>query len=221
MQSAEEEKLRISEIFYSIQGEGLDSGLPTVFVRLYGCDLRCSWCDTMYAVEGGDFTLISVGEIVKKALWFDCKRACITGGEPLLQWKGVEQLTKELLDTGFRVVLETAGHKMPPPIFADKRCTISLDCKCPSSLMEGSTLPEAICMLKPKDQLKFVIKDDTDYEYAKSILDRLPIEASVVFQPVFGTDPAWLAECVLRDRLNSVRVLPQLHKLLWGERRGV
>ncbi|MEM4409835.1 MAG: radical SAM protein, partial [Candidatus Caldarchaeum sp.] len=207
------EKLRISEIFYSIQGEGIDSGLPTVFVRLYGCDLRCSWCDTMYAVEGGDFTLMTIDEIVKKTLEFRCKRVCITGGEPLLQENGVERLARELLNMGFKIMLETAGHRKPPPVFADNRCTISLDCKCPSSLMEGSTLPELICMLKPKDQLKFVIKDYADYNYAKSILTSLPIEASVIFQPVFGTDPAWLAECVLEDHLDSVRVLPQLHKL--------
>ncbi len=213
--------MRISEIFFSLQGEGTEIGLPTVFVRLYGCDLRCRWCDTMYAVEGGRFEVLGVDDVYRRVACYGCARVCITGGEPLLQAGEVEALTRRLLDGGMLVVLETSGHRRPPAIFGDERCVISMDCKCPSSGMEGRMDPSLPGSLEEKDQLKFVLADRRDYDYALRILDERPTRAQVVFQPVGGSEARWIAEAVLKDGLHRVRVLPQLHKLLWGDRKGV
>lgn len=213
--------MKISEIFYSIQGEGIEIGLPTVFVRLFACDLRCDWCDTMYAVEGGDFKGMSVNEVRNIIQTFKCKRICITGGEPLLQRKELEELANNLARDGYSILLETSGHKNPPAIFWTDSCVISMDCKCPSSKMEDKMDFGLFEKLRRKDQLKFVIKDRVDYEYAKSILKGHEIEASIIFQPVHGTNLKWLAEKVIEDRLEDIRILPQLHKIIWGEKRGV
>lgn len=213
--------MKISEIFLSIQGEGVEIGLPTVFLRLFACDLRCTWCDSMYAVEGRDFKDISVEDVKREIEGLGCKRVCITGGEPLVQRSEVEALARNLIDEGYSIVLETGGHREPPPIFWTEGCLISMDCKCPSSKMEGRMDFSLFERLRSGDQLKFVIQDETDYEYAKGILRRYRIRANVVFQPVHGTSLKWLTERVLEDRLERVRVLPQLHKIIWGETRGV
>lgn len=214
--------MRISEIFLSIQGEGVGIGAPTVFVRLYGCDLRCAWCDTMYAVEGGEFATMSLDEVKAEIGGkLGCKRVCVTGGEPLLQEDEVSALTGWLLDNGYNVMLETSGHRAPPEIFSDPRCVVSLDCKCPGSGMDGRMDFSLITGLGAKDQLKFVIADEADYLYARGVLESCPTEAGVVFQPVYGKGLRWLAERVLSDGLGSVRVLPQLHKIMWGDRKGV
>lgn len=213
--------MKISEIFFSIQGEGIHIGLPTVFVRLFACDLRCSWCDTMYAVEGKDFREIGIDEVLSRIEDFSCKRICITGGEPLIQKKEVTELAHRLVEKGYEIVLETSGHKKPPEIFFEDSCLISMDCKCPSSGMQDRMDFSLFSGLRKKDQLKFVIKDTDDLEYAVSVLRKNKIEASVVFQPVYGSHLEWLTDYVLDHRLEHVRVLPQLHKLIWGEKRGV
>ncbi len=213
--------MKISEIFISIQGEGVEIGLPTVFVRLFACDLRCTWCDSMYAVEGADFKEMTIEEVREEIERFDCKRVCFTGGEPLIQQKELEILAKDLIRDEYNIVLETSGHKNPPPVFWADSCLISMDCKCPSSGMEGRMNFELFERLRYKDQLKFVIRDDIDYSYAKEILSRYLIRAKVIFQPVYGTSLKWLTERVLEDRLDRVRVLPQLHKIIWGDIRGV
>lgn len=213
--------MRISEIFLSIQGEGVEIGTPTVFVRLYGCDLRCKWCDTMYAVEGGDYENLGVAEVLERVESFGCKSVCITGGEPLLQKNEVVHLAENLHVKGYKIVLETSGHLAPPGIFHEARCVISLDCKCPGSGMEKRMDFTIISTLETKDQLKFVLTSDKDYGYAKGVLKKYPTRAQVVFQPTGDLDIMWLAEMVLEDRLDGVRVLPQLHKLIWGEKRGV
>ncbi len=213
--------MRVSEIFFSLQGEGIYIGAPTVFVRLYGCDLRCEWCDTMYAVEGGEFRTMSVSEVVERVEGLRCKTVCITGGEPLLQEEEVTELAAILLKGGYHILLETSGHMEPPPVFFDDGCVISLDCKCPGSAMESSTDFGLFRKLGEKDQLKFVIKDEADYLYAKGVLREHPTKACVVFQPVGGTEMKWIADRVLRDKMRGVRVLPQLHKLIWGNKRGV
>ncbi len=214
--------MKISEIFFTIQGEGVEIGLPTVFVRLFVCDLRCTWCDSMYAVEGTDFKEMTIEEVRAEIKRFNCKRVCFTGGEPLIQKKELETLAKDLVKDDYEMVLETSGHKEPPPIFfwADS-CLISMDCKCPSSEMENWMNFELFEKLRPKDQLKFVIQDEVDYEYAKGILKKYQIRASIIFQPVYGTSLKWLTERVLEDRLERVRILPQLHKIIWGKIRGV
>ncbi|MFQ5786654.1 MAG: 7-carboxy-7-deazaguanine synthase QueE [Thermodesulfobacteriota bacterium] len=212
--------MKISEIFYSIQGEGIEIGLPTVFVRLFACDLRCSWCDTMYAVEGSDFIDMTINEVKSEIEKFQCKRVCITGGEPLIQKKEVEELANDLVSNGSKLLLETSGHKEPPPIFWTENCVISMDCKCPSSEMEEKMDFKLIEALRSQDQLKFVIKDDVDYNYAKEILKTYKIKANIIFQPVYGTNLKWLTEKTLEDKLEKVRVLPQLHKFIWENERG-
>jgi 7-carboxy-7-deazaguanine synthase len=213
--------MNVSEIFYSIQGEGVEIGLPTVFVRLFACDLRCSWCDTMYAVEGRDFTKMTVAEVLDAVEGYGCRRVCITGGEPLIQKDEAGELAENLINKGYKIVLETSGHKMPPPVFWTESCVISMDCKCPGSGMEGKMDFGLFKELRPRDQLKFVIADEADYEYAKGILATYSIKANVIFQPAGGLGLGWLSEKVMADRLGGVRVLPQLHKIIWGDRRGV
>ncbi len=213
--------MKISEIFYSIQGEGIEIGLPTVFVRLFACDLRCTWCDSMYAVEGRDFKEMPIKDVLEIVNKFECKRICITGGEPLLHGKELEELAIDLARDRYKIMLETSGHKNPPAIFWTDSCVISMDCKCPSSGMEDKMDFRLFEKLRPNDQLKFVIKDEADYEYAKSILRGYQIEASVIFQPVHGTNLKWLTEKVVEDKLKEIRILPQLHKIIWGEKRGV
>lgn len=213
--------MKINEIFFSVQGEGLEIGLPTIFIRFFACDLRCSWCDTMYAVEGRDFREMNTAEILSQIRKYSCKRVCITGGEPLIQKKDAEELGVLLLSEGYELVLETSGHKMPPGIFFSDRCLISMDCKCPSSGMHEKMDFSLFKKLREKDQLKFVIRDQADLEYAADILRKLKPQCAVIFQPVYGNSLRWLTESVLETGLDKVRVLPQLHKILWGERRGV
>ena len=213
--------MKISEIFFSIQGEGVEIGFPTVFVRFFACDLRCTWCDSMYAVEGTDFKDMSIKEVKVEIERFKCKRICFTGGEPLIQRNEIEPLARDLVNDGYEIVLETSGHKDPPPVFWTASCLISMDCKCPGSGMEKRMDFELMEKLRPNDQLKFVIQDEADYEYAKGILKKYKIKANIIFQPVYGSSLKWLTERVLEDRLERVRVLPQLHKIIWGEIRGV
>ena len=213
--------MKVNEIFFSIQGEGIHIGLPTVFLRLFACDLRCSWCDTMYAVEGTDFREMETSEVLGQILKYGCSRVCITGGEPLIQRKAVEEVTQFLLDRDFVVVLETSGNKKPPRIFSHPNSVVSMDCKCPGSGMASRMDFSLYDALEEKDQLKFVIADDADYEYARDVIDKHRIRASMIFQPVYGTKADWIAERVLRDGMENIRVLPQLHKIFWGEKRGV
>ncbi|HSG30193.1 MAG TPA: radical SAM protein [Thermodesulfobacteriota bacterium] len=213
--------MRVSEIFFSVQGEGIQIGLPTTFLRLFGCDLRCKWCDTMYAVEGTEFNTLDIDNIIDKISNLECKRVCITGGEPLLQEKELIELTRILLDQDFTLVLETSGHRAPPEIFWDDSCLISMDCKCPSSGMQDRMDFSLFEKLRGSDQLKFVITDDRDYQYAKQVLNNNQISSNIIFQPVYNSNTNWLYDKVLEERLDSARVLPQLHKLIWGEKRGV
>jgi 7-carboxy-7-deazaguanine synthase len=207
----------ISEIFHSLQGEGLLIGLPTVFVRTSGCNLRCRWCDTEYAFEGGQE--MSVEEVLNAAGKYNCRHVCLTGGEPLLQ-KDAIKLVSALLDKGYLISIETGGSVSVEILPCDDNLSISLDIKCPSSGEHERMNFSNLELLSPNDQLKFVIADDGDYEYAKKVLGDYQTICQVVMQPVGGTDMKALAEKVLDDKLN-VRVLPQLHKLIWGVRRGV
>ncbi|HLE24068.1 MAG TPA: radical SAM protein, partial [Thermodesulfobacteriota bacterium] len=150
--------MKISEIFFSIQGEGVEIGLPTVFVRLFACDLRCTWCDSMYAVEGTDFKEMAIEDVRAEIERYSCKRVCFTGGEPLIQQKELEILAKDLVHYGYEIILETSGHKEPPPVFWTDSCLISMDCKCPGSGMEKRMDFELMEKLRSKDQLKFVIQ---------------------------------------------------------------
>jgi 7-carboxy-7-deazaguanine synthase len=210
----------INEIFYSVQGESSYAGRPCVFVRLTACDLRCSWCDTPYAFhEGSKRPLDDILDAVDE---FDCPLVEVTGGEPLLQ-EGVYPLMAALLDRGKIVLLETGGHRsterVPEPVV-----TI-LDVKCPGSGEAEKMDWKNLDRLRPHDEVKFVVKDRSDYEYARDVIRRYSLDeraAAIHVSPVHGVlDPKTLSEWLLQDRLPA-RVQLQLHKYIWlPETRGV
>lgn len=209
--------MRISEIFFSIQGEGVLIGMPTTFVRTVGCNLDCSWCDTRYAREGGkDMTAEEISAAVDR---LGAPFVSLTGGEPLIQ-KDIYQLIDMLLDDGYHITIETNGSLPLDRLPSSEEIMISMDLKCPSSGMSSHNLYENLGFLSLRDQLKFVIADRIDYLFAKKVLSEHDVNAPVIMTPAGGTDLLPLAGWVLEDRL-WVRVLPQLHKIIWGERRGV
>jgi 7-carboxy-7-deazaguanine synthase len=210
--------LRIFEIFYSLQGESSRAGLPTVFVRLTGCPLRCGYCDTEYAFHGG--ATQSFDEILAKVASYQAQYVCVTGGEPLAQ-KGCHELLKMLCETGYKVSIETSGAMDISQV--DQRVSIIMDIKTPGSGEESKNLWSNIATLSVKDEVKFVMVDRTDYDWAKQILGQydLTSKCPVLFSPVYKTlPPADLAAWVLEDHL-PVRMQVQLHKILWGEKAGV
>jgi 7-carboxy-7-deazaguanine synthase len=209
--------MRISEIFFSIQGEGVLIGTPTTFVRTVGCNLDCSWCDTRYAREGGkDMTAEEVSAAVDK---IGAPFVSLTGGEPLIQ-SDINLLVGMLLEDGYHITIETNGSLPLDRLPTSEEIMISMDIKCPSSGMSGHNRYENLDFLSPRDQLKFVIADRVDYLFAKKVLVEHDVNAPVIMTPAGGIDMLPLAEWILTDKL-WVRVLPQLHKIIWGERRGV
>lgn len=211
--------MRLNEVFLSVQGEGRLVGLPTVFVRTAGCNLRCVWCDTSYSFYDG--REVPLDEVVKVASAYGVKRACLTGGEPLLQ-KDLAELAGRLLADGWHVTVETSGSLDVAALDGlepRERLCISLDVKCPGSRMEHANRWENLAFLREGDQLKFVLVDENDYAYARSVLAKHRVPCEVVVQPEGGRDARWLAEAVVRDRLD-VRVGLQLHKVLWGDERA-
>jgi 7-carboxy-7-deazaguanine synthase len=209
--------MKINEIFYSLQGEGLLTGTRSVFLRTTGCNLRCTYCDTIYAYEKG--TTMSVQKILDMIKKFPCTHVCLTGGEPLLQ-KETPQLIDSLLKKKYTVCLETNGTRNIKKFVGKKSVIVSLDIKCPSSGSHEQMNIRNITYLQRKDQLKFVIKNKEDYEYAKKILEKYTPVCPVFFQPVWGTNPKRLASWILRDGL-PVRLSLQMHKIIWGTKRGV
>ena len=209
--------MKINEIFYSIQGEGKWTGLPNIFIRTTGCNLRCSFCDTEYAYKDGKE--FSPGEIIESINKYPCKYVCLTGGEPLIQ-EETNDLIDALLKEDYKICLETNGSINIKKISNKKNLMISLDIKCPSSNMHEKNYLENINLLKKKDQLKFVIRNKKDYNYAKKIISKYKPLCTVFFQPVWGSNPKQLTEWIKNDNLN-VRLSLQLHKIIWGEKRGV
>jgi len=211
--------MRLTEIFFSIQGESTHAGRPCVFVRLTGCPLRCTWCDTAYAFHGG--TDRSLASIVAEVERYGCRLVEITGGEPLAQPE-VHPLITALADLGHTVLIETSGALDITPV--DPRATLIMDLKCPGSGMADHNLWANIPRLKPTDEIKFVIKDRADYEWAVTKVREYTLtnRQTVLFSPVFEElDPRALAEWVLADRL-PVRFQLQLHKHIWDPAmRGV
>ncbi|WP_282809502.1 7-carboxy-7-deazaguanine synthase QueE [Thauera humireducens] len=210
-------KLRITEIFASIQGESTWVGLPTVFVRLTGCPLRCSWCDTAYAFTGGENR--SLDEVLAEVACHGLKHVCVTGGEPLSQ-KGCLPLLSALCDAGYAVSLETSGALDIGA--ADPRVSRIMDLKAPGSGEVERNLYDNIAQLKADDEVKIVLANADDYAWAKQQIatHRLAERCTVLLSPVAGElDPAQLAEWIVRDRL-PVRFQLQLHKILWNDARG-
>ena len=210
--------LRIFEIFHSLQGESSRVGLPTVFVRLTGCPLRCGYCDTEYAFHGGSTQTLE--EILQEVAQYEAQYVCVTGGEPLAQ-KACHELLTALCDAGYSVSLETSGAMDISQV--DERVSVIMDIKTPGSGEESKNLWANIAHLKAKDEVKFVLADRTDYDWAREILEKYQVlkKSPVLFSPVYKTlPPADLAKWILEDHL-SVRMQLQLHKILWGEKPGV
>lgn len=210
--------LRITEIFNSLQGETTTAGLPTVFVRLTGCPLRCHYCDTQYSFYGGE--RLSVSAIVAQVAEFTPRLVTVTGGEPLAQPSCLELLS-QLCERGYRVSLETSGALSTAEV--DPRVVVILDVKTPGSGEVGRNLWANIPLLKPSDEVKFVICDRVDYEWARLRIDDLDLLAKgveLLFSPSHGQlHPRQLAEWILADQL-PVRLQLQLHKQIWGDMPG-
>jgi 7-carboxy-7-deazaguanine synthase len=212
-----DQSLRISEIFYSLQGESNTVGIPTVFIRLTGCPLRCNYCDTAYAFSGGE--KISLQQIIREVQKYKTRHVTVTGGEPLAQ-PACNALMTALLDGGYRVSLETSGALDVGGV--DPRAVKVMDLKTPSSQEMSRNLYRNIDHLTSHDQVKFVIADDADYQWSKQQLEeyRLLERCEVLFSPVMGAmAPTELAEKILADQL-PVRFQIQLHKYLWNDARG-
>ena len=209
--------LRITEIFHSIQGEADAVGWPTVFVRLTGCPLRCSWCDTTYSCTGGDKRTLD--EVLATVAGYQARHVCVTGGEPLAQ-KACLPLLAALCDAGHEVSLETSGAMDVAEV--DPRVRKVMDLKCPGSGEMARNRWENLAHLLPHDQLKFVIADRADYEWARdqTRAHALATRCQVLFSPVADAlPPGQLADWILADRL-PVRLQLQLHKVLWGNAPG-
>jgi len=205
--------MKIYSIFKSLQGEGLTIGAPTTFIRTSGCPLRCTYCDTPQAFDKGE--QMSIDAIMTKVEQLKCNHVCLTGGEPLAQ-RDALKLVERVLDEGYHLVLETNGAMPLDELPCVENLTISMDIKCPSSGEADKMLFQNIDLLGPTDQLKFIISDERDYEYAKEVLVKHAPKSEIVFTPVGGKALKELAENVLKEGLN-VRVLPQLHKFIWGD----
>ena len=209
--------VRLSELFYSLQGESTFSGLPTVFVRLTGCPLRCQYCDTTYAFQGGQRHAIP--DILQQISAYQCPYVCVTGGEPLAQPNCIP-LLESLCDAGHKVSIETSGAMDIGPI--DPRVMVVMDLKTPDSGELDRNLWSNIPKLKPQDQIKFVLCSRKDYLWAKEMLEthHLASLAQLLFSPSWGQlNPTELAEWILEDHL-PVRLQLQLHKILWADAQG-
>lgn len=217
MQVESTERLRLTEIFLSVQGEARSVGWPTVFVRLTGCPLRCNYCDTAYAFHGGQWWEIDaiLAEVASQGV----RHVCVTGGEPLSQKRCIGLLEK-LCDAGYEVSLETSGAIDISEV--DRRVSRVVDLKTPASGEQQRNLLGNIPLLTAHDQVKFVICDRADYDWAKAMLveHAIPARCEVLFSPSFTqVPPRELAEWILADRL-PVRFQMQLHKQLWGDEQG-
>ncbi|CZI92997.1 TPA: 7-carboxy-7-deazaguanine synthase QueE [Legionella pneumophila subsp. pneumophila] len=211
------EQLRITEIFHSLQGESVTVGLPTVFVRLTGCPLRCQYCDTAYAFSGGE--VVEIDDILNKVASYQCQHVCVTGGEPLAQ-PGCIPLLSKLCDAGYSVSLETSGARDIASV--DQRVMIIMDLKTPDSREADKNLLSNLSFLKPTDQIKFVLCSRNDYEWACSMLSeyQLAERVQLLFSPSWNQlNPTDLANWIIQDKL-PVRFQLQLHKILWNDAPG-
>ncbi|MBL8189514.1 MAG: radical SAM protein [Acidobacteria bacterium] len=207
--------MRITEIFYSIQGESSFAGLPCVFVRLTWCNLRCSWCDSEYTFTGG--TEMTVEDVITQVHGYGCKLVEITGGEPLVQKRECTELVTRLCDEGFTVLIETGGGL--DASILDARAIKILDVKCPGSGEAERNFWPNLERLNPQDEIKFVIKDRTDFDFAVGIIEKYRLnerQPEVLFSPVWGAvELKALAEWILQSKVHG-RMQLQLHKYIWG-----
>ena len=207
--------LNITEIFYSLQGEAKEVGIPTVFVRLTGCPLRCNYCDTAYAFKGNN--PLSIQHILDEVAQYNAQYVCVTGGEPMAQ-SNCLKLLDSLIDSGYNVSMETSGSIDITPV--NSKVSIVMDIKTPSSTEEHQNRYENLPILKSKDQLKFVIASRSDFDWCTEILDYHEVESEILFSPVYESlKPVELADWILEKKLN-VRLQVQLHKILWGDQKG-
>jgi 7-carboxy-7-deazaguanine synthase len=207
--------LRVTEIFRSIQGESTHAGRPCSFVRLTGCPMRCVWCDSEYTFTGGE--RVSIDDVMQKVRDFGCQLVEVTGGEPLAQ-KGAFELVRRLCDAGYEVLIETGGYV--PTEGSDERAAVILDVKCPSSGEAGRNhWPNLERLRAESDEVKFVVADREDWEFARGVIERYELEKrarAILISPVWGsTDLKELAELVASSGLD-VRMQLQLHKYIWG-----
>jgi len=212
-----ESRLRITEIFYSLQGESSFVGLPTVFIRLTGCPLRCGYCDTAYAFSGGEW--MAVGDIVKQIQQYNATSVCVTGGEPLAQ-RSCGDLLVRLCDAGYNVSIETSGSIDISAV--DSRVHRIMDIKTPGSGEQSKNKYDNIQYLTQQDEVKFVLCSREDYDWAKDIVQQYSLldKSPVLFSPVHeGITPVELADWIIADQLN-VRFQFQLHKFLWADEPG-
>jgi len=214
--------VKVSEIFYSIEGEGIEIGRPEIFIRLAGCNLRCTWCDTKYALEDGKE--MDIQDIIQEVSAYPSKNISITGGEPLFQRKELLKLVKELKELGYWIQINTNGTIFDEEIF-ELTDLISMDSKCPSSKMESDleVLRKTEDSFASKSQFKFVISNEKDYQYAKNVvLTSLKNGGNIVFQPEWNNMKfvRKLVNLVKKDNLN-VKVILQQQKVIWTQKRGV
>ena len=207
--------LNITEIFYSLQGEAKEVGIPTVFVRLTGCPLRCNYCDTTYAFKGNN--PLSIESIMEQVAKYNTRYVCVTGGEPMAQ-SNCLILLDTLIEAGYKVSMETSGSIDISPV--NKKVSVVMDLKTPSSTEQSQNRYENIALLESKDQLKFVIASRSDFDWCCNILESYDVLSDVLFSPVYESlKPVDLADWILEKQLN-VRLQVQLHKLLWGDQKG-
>ena len=207
--------LNITEIFFSLQGEAKEVGLPTVFVRLTGCPLRCNYCDTAYAFKGNNpFTISHILNEVSK---YNTPYICVTGGEPMAQ-SNCLKLLDSLIGVGYKVSMETSGSIDITPV--NSKVSIVMDIKTPSSTEEKQNRYENLSVLQSKDQLKFVIASRADFDWSCDLLKKNQVKSEVLFSPVYESlEPVQLADWILEKKIN-VRLQVQLHKILWGDQKG-
>ena len=207
--------LNITEIFFSLQGEAKEVGLPTVFVRLTGCPLRCNYCDTAYAFKGNN--PLTLDHILNEVSKYNTPYICVTGGEPMAQ-SNCLKLLDCLIDEGYKVSMETSGSIDIAPV--NSKVSIVMDIKTPSSTEEKQNRYENLPLLQSKDQLKFVIASRADFDWSCDLLKQSKVKSEVLFSPVFESlKPAQLADWIIEKQVN-VRLQVQLHKILWGDQKG-
>ena len=207
--------LNITEIFFSLQGEAKEVGLPTVFVRLTGCPLRCNYCDTAYAFKG--INPLTISHILNEVSKYNTPYICVTGGEPMAQ-SNCLKLLDSLIEAGYKVSMETSGSIDITPV--NSKVSIVMDIKTPSSTEEKQNRYENLSLLQSKDQLKFVIASRSDFDWSCDLLKKNQVKSEVLFSPVYESlEPFQLADWILEKKLN-VRLQVQLHKILWGDQKG-